>query len=243
MTSIAIQRWIIFFVASAIMIGVGAWTNHRIKRAREGEDARFLLGGHEMGAFVAAGTLMATGYSGWGFIGSPGTTYAYGLIEVFANFFFAPAITFGSLFFANFMRKQGEKCGSLTVPEYLARTHRGPDGLRRLVHFLAGLATFVFLAVYIVGQVRAVGLVASEWLGISAETSAVIFMAVIVVFTMQGGLLAVAITDTIMCIGMLIASVIVFAVILRDVPLGELIARVGEVKPEFVNPTTSVPYG
>ena len=194
-------RWIIFFLASAILIGIGYWTNVRLKRkaAESGDEEAFLLGGHEMGPFIAAGTLMATGYSGWGFIGSPGTAYAYGTIEVLGNFFFAPAITFGSLFFAGWMLKQGQKFGALTVPEYLAKTHRGPEGLRRLVHFLAALATFIFLSVYMIGQIRAVGSVASEWLGVKLQFSAIIFMAVVMIFTMQGGLLAVAITDTLMC--------------------------------------------
>lgn len=68
---------------------------------------------------------MATGFSGWGFIGSPGATYAYGTIEIFANYFYAPAITFGVLLFANYMRKQAAKHGGLTIPHYLASTHRG----------------------------------------------------------------------------------------------------------------------
>ena len=235
-------RWGIFFVASAILIGIGYWVQMRLRRAKAGESG-FLLGGNEMGAFVAAGTLMATGYSGWGFIGSPGTAYAYGTIEVLGNFFFAPAITFGSLFFANFMRRHGEKYGALTVPEYLANTHRGPDGLRRLVHFAAAIATFTFLSVYIIGQIRAVGSVASIWLGISRELSAILFMTVVIIFTMQGGLLAVAITDTLMCCGMVIGSIIVYYYIMQDVSLTELIAKVNEINPEHINPSTSVPYG
>lgn len=249
MTSVAIYRWAIFFLASAILIGVGWWTNVRLKKkaatahlSSEDEKA-FLLGSNEMGPFIAAGTLMATGYSGWGFIGSPGTAYAYGTIEVLANFFFAPAITFGSLFFAGFMRKHGEKYGALTVPEYLANTHRGSHGMRRLVHFLAAIATFIFMSVYMIGQIRAVASVASEWLGTSVHISAVIFMAVVMIFTMQGGLLAVAITDTIMCCGMVVASAIVYYVIMQDVSLTELIAKVSEINPEFMNPTTSNPYG
>ena len=248
-TGIELYRWGIFAVASAILIGVGWWTNVRLKKKAamahlaDGDEKAFLLGGNEMGPFVAAGTLMATGYSGWGFIGSPGTAYAYGTIEILANFLFAPAITFGALFFAGFMRKQGERFGALTVPEYLANTHRGSQGMRRLVHFLAAIATFVFMSVYMIGQIRAVASVASEWLGTSPHMSAIIFMAVVMIFTMQGGLLAVAITDTIMCCGMVIASCIVYYVITQDISLTELIAKVGEIKPEFINPTTSNPYG
>jgi Na+/proline symporter len=235
-------NWIIFIVASAVLISVGVWSNQRIKKARKTGEG-FLLGGKQIGAFVGAGTLMATGYSGWGFIGSPGTAYAYGTIEVLANFFFAPAIVFGTLWFAGFMRRQADKCGGLTVPEYLTVTHRGSDTLRRTVHFIAGTATFVFLSVYMIGQIRAVGLVASEWLGISEILASALLMAVIVVFTMQGGLLAVAVTDTIMCIGMLVASIIVYVTIIRDIPMMELISAVGKLNSEFINPTTSVPYG
>jgi len=237
-----VTNWIIFIVASIGLISVGAFSNHRIKKSKKSGEG-FLLGAKQIGAFVGAGTLMATGYSGWGFIGSPGTAYAYGTIEVLANFFFAPAITLGTLMFAGFMRKQADKFGGLTVPEYMAVTHRGTNKQKRIVHFVAGLATFVFLSVYIIGQIRAVGLVASEWLGISQGLASMILVLVVIIFTMQGGLLAVAITDTIMCIGMLVASVIVYFTIIQDIPMMDLITQVGKLNKEFINPTSSVPYG
>lgn len=236
------MNWIILIIASIGLISVGAFSNHKIKKAKASGEG-FLLGAKSIGAFVGAGTLMATGYSGWGFIGSPGTAYAYGTIEMLANFFFAPAITFGTLMFAGFMRKQADKSGGLTVPEYMAVTHRGTDKQKRLVHFVAGIATFVFLSVYIIGQIRAVGLVASEWLGVSQQLASLILMLVVVIFTMQGGLLAVAITDTIMCVGMIIASIIVYFTITKDIGVLDLITSVGNLKAEFINPTSSAPYG
>lgn len=235
-----IGNWIILIVSSVILIGVGFWSQLKIKKeASEG----FLLGAKSIGAFVGAGTLMATGYSGWGFIGSPGTTYAYGTIEILANFFFAPAITFGTLFFAGFMKKKAKESGGFTVPEYIAATHKGSIIQKRIVHGFGGIATFIFLSVYIIGQIRAVGLVASQWLGVSEHTASIILMAVIIIFTVQGGLLAVAITDTIMCIGMVIGALIVYLTIIKDISVIELIQRVGEIKSEFINPNTSVPYG
>lgn len=238
-----IFNWIVFILAAAGMIGVGFWSNNKIKAQAAQAGEGFLLGGKQIGAFVGAGTLMATGYSGWGFIGSPGTAYAFGSIEVLANFFFAPAIVFGTLVFANYMRKNAQESGGLTIPEYLATTHDGTDGQRRLVHFFAGLATFIFLSVYMMGQIRAVGLVASEWLQIPEVYASIMLLSVVAIFTMQGGLLAVALTDTIMCIGMLIASVIVFGVILQDVSITEMLATVGTMNSELTNPTTSAPYG
>lgn len=236
-------NWIVFIIASATLIGIGAWANHRIKTASAEGSEGFLLGAKQVGVFVGAGTLMATGYSGWGFIGSPGTAYAFGTIEIFANFLFAPAIVFGTLTFANFMRKNAEKSGGLTVPEYLASSHRGTSQEKRRVHFLAGLATFIFLSVFMIGQIRAVSLVASEWLGISEIMASIIFLSIIAIFTIQGGLLAVAITDTLMCVGMLIASIIAIVTIHLHVPLPTLISEVGQMNPEFTNPSSSVPYG
>lgn len=235
-------NWIILLIASIVLIGVGYWSQLKIRKdSNKGEG--FLLGARSIGPFIGAGTLMATGYSGWGFIGSAGTTYAYGAIEIFANFFFAPAITLGTLFFANFMRKRAEEHGGLTVPEYIATTQRGSDKQKRIIQGIGGIATFIFLSVFIIGQIRAVGLVAAEWLGVSSELAAVILMIVIIIFTVQGGLLAVAVTDTIMCMGMLVASVIVYTTIIRDTPMLEIIAKVGEMNPSFTNPETSVPYG
>jgi Na+/proline symporter len=158
-------------------------------------------------------------------------------------FFFAPGIVFGTLFFANFMRKQSEKFGGMTVPEYLAVTHRGSHNLKRAVHFAAGLATFVFLSVYIIGQIRAVGLVAAEWLGISETLASTLLMLVIVIFTVQGGLLAVAVTDAIMCLGMVIGAIYVTFVMAQNISFADLFVAVGKAAPEFLNPTTSIPYG
>jgi sodium/proline symporter len=236
-------NWLAFILSSIGLIAVGAISGKKAKKAASDSEEGFLLGAKQVGAVVGAGTLMATGYSGWGFIGSPGTAYAYGTIEILANFFFAPGIVFGTLFFANFMRKQSEKFGGMTVPEYLAVTHRGSHNLKRAVHFAAGLATFVFLSVYIIGQIRAVGLVAAEWLGISETLASTLLMLVIVIFTVQGGLLAVAVTDAIMCLGMVIGAIYVTFVMAQNISFVDLFVAVGKAAPEFLNPTTSIPYG
>ncbi len=235
-------NWIIFAIAGMVLIGVGFFSGRKIKK-KSNDSAGFLLGAKQIGPFIGAGTLMATGYSGWGFIGSPGTAYAFGTVEILANFFFAPAITFGALWFANYMRKNAESMGGLTVPSYLAKIHRGTEGEQRTIQFISGFATLLFLTVYVVGQIRAVGLVAAEWLGVSQQLASVILVCLIVVFTMQGGLLAVAITDTIMCIGMLVAATITFGVMMKNISMGELLAQLNNINPEIVNPTTSNPYG
>ena len=69
------------------MIGIGALSARKV---RDSDEGGFLLAGRTLGPFVGARTIVATGFSGWGFMGSPGVAYEYGAIKVLGNFFFAP---------------------------------------------------------------------------------------------------------------------------------------------------------
>lgn len=236
-----IWNWSIFIITCLLMVFVGFWSGRKVKGADT--DEGYLLGGKQIGPFVGAAALVATGYSGWGFIGAPGTAYAYGTIELLANFLYAPAICFGTLWFANYLRKQAGDRGGLTIPEYLSRVHRGTDKEKRAVHFLAGIATLVFLTVYVVGQIRALGYTGSVWLNISEQLASILLMLVVLFIAVQGGRLGIAASNTIMCVGMLIAAAIVLYVIRADMSIGELFQRVAEIEPGMMNPQTSAPYG
>ncbi len=235
-------NWIVFIIAAIALISISSISRAKLKKLKDNEE-NFLLGGRSIGPFVGAMTLMAAGYSGWIFIGSSGTTYVYGTIEILAQFFFALAITFVTLFFSGFLRKRAEEYGGLTIPESISASHDGSQTQKRIVHFLAGAATFVFLSIFIIGQVRAVGYVASQWLNISEELAAILLIFIIMIFTMQGGLLAIAFTDSFMAVGMVIGALIIFGTIISDVSFVELLKSVDKINPELVNPTTSTPYG
>ncbi|MGP1594664.1 MAG: sodium:solute symporter family protein [Treponema sp.] len=235
-------NWIIFSAASCILIGVGIFSGRIIKNDPN-KNKGFLLGAKHIGPFIGAGTLIATGYSGWGVIGSAGTAYLHGTIEILANFFFALAMTLGTLWFAQYMQKNARSKTILTVPEYLAQIHRGTKTEQRLIQFLGGFATVVFLTVYIVSQIRAIGLVASEWLNISHLSASILLLAVVVIFTMQGGLLAVAINNAIMCVGMIISALFICIVMSRYISIPQLLTNLGTIDPEIINPTDAIPYG
>lgn len=236
-------NWIIFVLFSLVILSVGYFSKRFLAQKKANQEEGFLLGGKTIGEFVGAGTIIATGYSGWGFIGSPGSAYQFGTIEVLANFLFAPAITFGTLFFANFMRKRAQASGGMTIPEYIANSHQGEDLTRKLVQSIAGLTTFIFLSIYMVGQIRAIGFVGAKWLGVNEMVMAIAFILIITIFTIQGGFLAVALTDTIMCMGMILATLVISFVIFKDISLPEMVTSLGQIDPKLINPTSSAPYG
>ena len=62
-------NWGLMIVTFAVMIGIGALSARKVSDSDEGG---FLLAGRTLGPFVGASTIVATGFSGWGFMGSPG---------------------------------------------------------------------------------------------------------------------------------------------------------------------------
>ena len=221
---------------------MGVQTNNKVVKASKDEGG-FLLAGRSIGPFVGAGTIVATGFSGWGFMGSPGAAYAYGTTELLGNFFFGFSMVISILFIAKFLYKRARKLGSLTIPEFLANVHEGTETEKRIVQALASVITVILLSVYMVGQVKALGLLGGTWLGISLEAAALIMVAIIVMYTCLGGLAAVAWTDTLMVAGMSVSAIVICIQIFSDISLMDMIARLREIAPEIIDPPTAEPYG
>ena len=134
-------NWGLLALTFVLLIVIGYLTSRYITRDSEGG---FLVAGRSLGPFVAAGTIVATGFSGWGFIGSPGVTYKFGAIEVLGNFFFAPAMMIAVLYFARFLQKRALEMGSNTIPEYVAQSHGGGT-MGRVLQGIAGIITIMLL--------------------------------------------------------------------------------------------------
>lgn len=160
-----IINWLIMAISFVVLIGIG-WKSSQIVDDSVDESG-FLLAGRSLGPFVGGSTIVATGFSGWGFMGSPGVAYQYGAIELLGNFMFAPAMVIAVLFFARYLSKRAESMGSCTIPEYAARLHSdgsGGDKLARWVQGVAAVITIVLLLVFLTSQIKAVGLLAASWL-------------------------------------------------------------------------------
>ena len=57
-----VMNWIIMACGMLLLVYLGIRAN---KIASSDDEAGFLLGGRSLGPFVMAGTIMATGFSGW----------------------------------------------------------------------------------------------------------------------------------------------------------------------------------
>jgi len=234
-----VVNWVLLLAVCCEMIWLGIKSS---RVASSDDESGFLLAGRSLGPFVSACTIVATGYSGWCFVGSPGVTYHYGAIELLANFFFAPAIAFAVMFFAGAMRKRAAQVGSLTVPEYVAR-HHAVGKLGKLIQGVAAIITILLLMVFLTSQIKAVGMLTAQWLGIPINWAAFVIISMIIVYTTFGGLQAVAWTDTVMICGMMFATVVVCFQMFTDISPSELVSQLNAIDPKLLNPVDSTPYG
>ncbi|GLO63523.1 sodium:proline symporter [Vibrio sp. MACH09] len=234
-------NWGLLILTVVIMVGLALYSN-KIMKSDESESG-FLLAANCLGPFTGAATIVATGFSGWGFMGSPGVAYKYGAIELLGNFFFAPAMVLAVLFCARFLHQKAQSMGSLTIPEYIAKSHSGPEHIQRLTQAFAAIITVLLLLVFLVGQVKALGLLAGQWLGIDNTTASLIMIGIIILYTSIGGLAAVAFTDTFMVLGMCVSAFIIVFTIFSDMSPIELFDSLHAIDPQLVMPSDSGPYG
>ncbi|PSW10759.1 sodium:solute symporter family protein [Photobacterium sanctipauli] len=234
-------NWALLLLTVVIMIGLALYSNNVLKKKKD--ESGFLLAGNSLGPFIGAATVVATGFSGWGFMGSPGVAYKYGAIELLGNFFFAPAMVFAVLFCARFLHQKAQSMGSLTIPEFIANSHEGPEAIKRLSQAFAALVTILLLLVFLVGQIKALGLLAGQWLGIDTTQAAVLMASIIIIYTSIGGLAAVAFTDTLMIIGMCASAIIIVGTIFIDISPSELLNGLNNIDTALLSPSDSGPYG
>ncbi|CTQ32840.1 sodium:solute symporter family protein [Jannaschia rubra] len=232
-------NWTIMAISFAVLI----WLGWRSSTIAEGDDeSGFLIAGRSLGPFVGASTIVATGFSGWGFMGSPGVAYEFGATELLGNFMFAPAMVIAVLFFARYLARRAQKMRSCTIPEYAARLH-GDGSLSRWVQGVAAVITIVLLLVFLTSQIKAVGILAAGWLDFPEEWGATLMISIIILYTVLGGLTAVAWTDTLMLMGMLLGAVIIATQIFGDLSPFALVEQLRAIDPALVDPATARPYG
>ena len=232
-------NWSLLLVSSGLLVYLGVRANRLVQGNSE---AGFLVAGRSLGPVIGGASVVATGFSGWAFIGSPGAAYQFGTVELLANLMFAPAMVVSVAVFATFLRRRAEKLNTLTVPEYLAAQHG--EGLpNRLIRGVAAILTICLLMVFLVGQLKALGLVASELLGVAPQTSIYLLVLIIIAYTMIGGMAAIAWSNGVMVIGMAIGAVLIVLAIFRETSLTDLLFQLRALDPETVSPETGRPYG
>jgi len=179
----------------------------------------FLLAGRRLGPLSAAISERASGESAWFLLGLPGAAYAVGFTEFWSVIGIAAGILASWSLIAAHLRRQSEKLGALTIPDYFeARFAGSPRSLRRTIRILSMLIIIFFYTGYVAAQFVGGGKILNATFGIDPSWGIVIGAVVVMLYTMLGGFLAVVWTDVVQ--GIMMAAVAVILPIVGIMKLG-----------------------
>jgi len=216
---------VLYYVA---VLGVGFWA------ARKGADAdleSYLLGGRKVGPLITALTLQSTSMSGFMFLGAGALAYTQGY---WALWYAAGDIGGGVVNLSAIgrrMRKFSQLTGSLTPIEYLEKRYPSPA-----VRLFAGSLTVFLLGSYVLAQFIAGGKGMVLVTGMPYSLALLVAVGVILAYTFVGGYLAVAYTDFVQSVVMLVGVLLILIAALTEVGgLSAANRAIAEVEPSLLS--------
>ncbi|SFM40204.1 sodium/proline symporter [Ectothiorhodospira mobilis] len=204
----ALLATLVAYLILMVLVGLAAYRfTHSL--------ADYILGGRRLGAGTAALSAGASDMSGWLLLGLPGAVFASGMNQIWI----AVGLTIGAYlnwqFVADRLRRLTFAArDSITIPAYFENRFRDGTSALRVV---AALVILMFFTFYTSAGLVAAGTLFEGTFGIDYRIALAVGAAVILVYTLLGGFLAVSWTDFIQGVLMFIALIVVPVVTLSHV--------------------------
>lgn len=204
----AIGVWISLIIYFVGMIAIGLYAMQR----STGNSEEYVLGGRGLPPAVAALSAGASDMSGWLLLGLPGALFASGLVEAWIGIgLFAGAIA-NWIIVAPRLREQTERYNnSLTIPAFLS--NRFPSQALPL-RMISAVIIVIFFAVYTASGLVGGGLLVSQAFDGNYLVGVWLTLAIVLIYTVIGGFLAVSLTDFVQGCIMMVALILMPIIIL-----------------------------
>lgn len=208
------------YSAAILVVGVLA-----VRRNRTLDD--YLLADRKLGPWVAAFSERASGESAWLLIGLPGLAFATGMGSIWVGVGCCTGIAFSWWVVARALRRETGRVGALTLADYFEVRH---DDRSHVLRITATVIILFFFTFYVAAQFLAAGKVLNFYLGITPVQGMIVGAVLVLFYTAAGGLLAVAWTDLIQGIIMLLTLAILPLAVLAELGgPGALMERLGAI--------------
>ena len=192
---------LIGFLTYLVLVLLVGLATYRLNET--GED--YLLAGRRLNIWVATFSERASGESAWLLLGLPGAVLTTGLVEVWSVVGCVSGIALSWWIVAGPLRRETQRLGALTIPEYFVRRFGAAGQTLRIT---ATAIVIFFFAFYLSAQVKGAGDVLEVTFDIPPFWGMILGTSVIVAYTVMGGFFAVAWTDLIQGIIMLSTLVV-----------------------------------
>ena len=215
------------------------WGWKGARRTRTPSD--YFIAGRGIGMWVFVLAATATSFSGWTFVGHPGTIFKTGLPYAFASFY-AITIPFTGVLFLKRQWLLGKRFGYITPGEMFSDYYQ-----TNAMRFLTVIVAMIFSVPYLGIQLKASGLLFSRLLKGTAlehtfagsiEGGAILLSVVVFIYVASGGLRSVAYVDCVQCI-LLALGIVVLGFVALDLVGGwssfkHGLSALAQVKPDMV---------
>ncbi|MFW6326310.1 MAG: sodium/proline symporter PutP, partial [Desulfovermiculus sp.] len=194
----------------------------------------YILGGRGLNPWVAALSAGASDMSGWLLLGLPGAMYAGGM----NNIWIAIGLSIGAYlnwqFVARRLRKYTEVANdSITLPDYLENRFNDSS---RVLRVISAIVILVFFTIYVTSGLVGGAILFEETFGLDYQLALWIGSLIIVSYTFLGGFMAVSWTDFLQGTLMFLALILVPLIVIQTLgSWGEVVARAGEIDPEYLD--------
>jgi Na+/proline symporter len=190
----------------AMCLGVGWWAMLRTRSSKD-----FFMAGRALGPIVVACAVFSSTMSGFGFVGGPGLNYAMGL----GSMWMPVSAVFGFVIAFYLVSKRIRLIASLhdciSVPDVVAARY-GSQTARFLTAVAILLGVMGFMAAQNLAMARVLETILDNigWFGdVHFITCLVISFAVLVFYSVTGGIIASVYTDVMQGIVMVVAGVLI----------------------------------
>lgn len=193
----------------------------------------YILGGRKLGPVITALSVGASDMSGWLLLGLPGAIYLAGLSEIWVGV----GLTIGAycnwLFVSRRLRVYSQHANnSLTLPDYLENRFNDKS---RVLRLLSAFVILLFFTFYTASGLVGGAILFENSFNLSYSTALICGALIIVGYTFIGGFLAVAWTDAMQAVLMLIALIIAPLVVIMGSGGNEaVIQQMQAVNPESI---------
>lgn len=209
---VTLFRWLAIFVFVCLLVGVGVYAMRRTKTTSD-----FFLGGRNVGPWISAFAYGTTYFSAVIFIGYAGKLgWGFGVSVIWIAI--GNAVV-GSLLawmlLARRTREMTVKLDTMTMPEFLEARYQS-----KWLKIVSAIIIFIFLIPYCGSVFTGLGFLFENVLQIDYQLSLVVMIVITGVYLILGGYFAVALTDFIQGLIMLVGVVLMVGSVFSQPQVG-----------------------
>lgn len=191
------------------LIGIGLWASRRVNDTTD-----FLLGGRQLGAWVAGLSYAASTSSAWVLLGFSGFVFTQGVVALWM----LPGIWGGYvvvwLWFGPILRNDSREHGWLTPTDFLCATLT--SAARKPIAVMASAMILFCFIFYIAAQFAAAANAFTSNFDMNFDRAVLFGATIILIYCLLGGFWAVSVTDMLQGFVMAAAAIIVPFAALRE---------------------------